>query len=143
MTGNEAVCVAHRVRRFDAAAGAGSRTARVERATRRWIERIGHHQAEPSVRYAEPRLGSEHAVEQGARIGMAGCTEQRGAIGLLDDPAEIHHGDAGRHVLDHREIVADEHISEAEIAAQIEQAAMRQWLRNGSTTTIRRSAMHR
>src|SRR3954447_25773982 len=37
----------------------------------------------------------------------------------LDDLAEIHHGNAVRHVLDDREIVADEEQRETELALQI------------------------
>src|SRR3981189_3826479 len=52
---------------------------------------------------------------------MAGHAKQRLALRLLEDAAEIHYGDASRDVFDYRQIVTNEHISEPEIAAQVEQ----------------------
>jgi hypothetical protein len=86
----------------------------MEHAAGRWIERIGECETKPGVRHAEPRLGREHRGEERLRIGMARRAEQRLARRELDDAAEIHHGDARRDVLDHREIVADKDIGEAE-----------------------------
>ena len=37
----------------------------------------------------------------------------------LDDAAEIHHGDALADVLDHREVVRDEQVGEAELLLQV------------------------
>ena len=45
--------------------------------------------------------------------------EQRALVGVFDDAAEIHHGDAVADVLDHRQIVRDEKISEPQFALQI------------------------
>src|SRR5215510_3729680 len=45
--------------------------------------------------------------------------EHRARRAGLDDPAEIHYGDALRHVLDDGEIVADEQEREAELALQL------------------------
>jgi hypothetical protein len=45
--------------------------------------------------------------------------EQGRGLGELDDAAEIHDGDTGGDVLDDRKIVADEHVGELELAAQV------------------------
>ena len=42
-------------------------------------------------------------------------------VGVLDDPAEIHHGDAVADVLDHRQVVRDEQVRQAELALQVHQ----------------------
>jgi hypothetical protein len=47
--------------------------------------------------------------------------EQSGAVGELDDLAEIHHRDAMADVLDDRDVVRDEQIGEPEIALQIDE----------------------
>ena len=52
---------------------------------------------------------------------MLRVVEQRLRRLLLDDAAEIHDRHLGRDVLDDREIVADEQIGEAEVAAQLRQ----------------------
>ena len=49
--------------------------------------------------------------------GWRGCGEQRALVGVLDDLPEVHHGDARRDVLDHREVVRDEDVGEAETRA--------------------------
>ena len=50
---------------------------------------------------------------------MARPREQRLGLADLDQPAEIHHPDAGRHEAHHREIVGDQEIGEAEPVLQI------------------------
>ena len=44
--------------------------------------------------------------------------EQLLARSPLHDAAGVHHGQRVRHVADHREVVRDEHVGEAEIALQ-------------------------
>ena len=48
-----------------------------------------------------------------------GCAKSSRAVGDLDDPAEIHHADAARHVADHGEVVADEQVGQAEPVLQV------------------------
>ena len=45
--------------------------------------------------------------------------EQRGSVGDLDETAEIHDGDAVRHMVHDREVVADEQVGQAEIVLQV------------------------
>ena len=45
--------------------------------------------------------------------------EQAALVGVFDDAAQIHHGDACGDVLDHREIVRDEDVGELEAPLQI------------------------
>ena len=47
--------------------------------------------------------------------------EQGALVGIFDDAAEIHDGDTVADVLDHRQIVRDEQIGQAELALQIHQ----------------------
>src|SRR3981081_1421046 len=59
--------------------------------------------------------------DQGARVGMARILEDFLPAALLDDAAEIHHGDPVAHMLDHAEIVADHDVSEPHLVLEIEQ----------------------
>src|SRR5215471_9878441 len=99
--------------RIDAAARAGMRTTRVKGTTGRRVERIGECKAESNVRHAEAGLRRQHRSEQGLGVGVPRHAEQHVAPGELDDTAEIHHGNLGCDMLDHREIVTDEDIGEA------------------------------
>jgi D-alanyl-D-alanine carboxypeptidase (penicillin-binding protein 5/6) len=45
--------------------------------------------------------------------------EERSLVGVLDDPPEVHHRDAVADVLDDREVVRDEQISEAELGLEV------------------------
>src|SRR5262245_11416585 len=119
MAGDEPA-VAKRARRLDPAARTGIGTARMKRTAGRRLERVREREAEARVGYADTGLRREHGVEQRPRVGMARVGENRFAVRGLDDAAEIHDRDARRDMLDHREIVADEDVSQAEIVAQIE-----------------------
>jgi hypothetical protein len=46
------------------------------------------------------------------RIGVRGPFEDFAPVAVLDDAAEIHHGDPVAHVLDHAEVVADHDVGE-------------------------------
>jgi hypothetical protein len=46
-------------------------------------------------------------VEQEPGVGVARLAKQLTHVGILDDPAEIHHRDAVRNAFDDRQIVAD------------------------------------
>ncbi len=50
---------------------------------------------------------------------MARCGEERALVRDLDDAPEVHHRDAVRDVLDHREVVRDEDVREAEALLQV------------------------
>ena len=60
-----------------------------------------------------------HRVEQHARIGVLAARRTARGRGDLDDAAEIHHADAGRHVPHHGEVVADEQIGQPEPVLQV------------------------
>ena len=51
--------------------------------------------------------------------GWRGAREERGAVGDLDDVAEVHHGDAVADVAHHREVVGDEQVGDAELVLQV------------------------
>ena len=50
---------------------------------------------------------------------MVGLAEELLGGGGLDDPAQIHDHDAVGDVLDHREVVADEEVGQAQLVAQL------------------------
>src|SRR5206468_2550174 len=52
-------------------------------------------------------------------IGMTRPGEQAVRFGDLDEAAEIHDADAVRHLVDHRQIVRDEQVGQAEFALEI------------------------
>jgi hypothetical protein len=57
--------------------------------------------------------------QQQLGVGMQGRREQRCFVRVLDDPSEIHHGDAVADMLDHSQIVRNEEIGEAKLALQV------------------------
>ncbi len=75
--------------------------------------------AEPDFGHAEAGLGGQHRGQQRLRVGMTRRPEQGLDRPVLDDTAEIHDRDLGCDMLDHCQIVADEHIGQAEVAAQL------------------------
>ena len=71
------------------------------------------------TRECVPLARNRHCGEQQLGVLVLGPREQVGAIGFLDYPAEVHHHDAIAERLDHREVVRDEHIGEAEPRLQV------------------------
>ena len=69
----------------------------------------------------EPALqrGFRHRGEQRLRVGMLRLVDDRPLRPDLDEPAAAHHGDARGEIVDHREIVADEHVSEVQLASEV------------------------
>ena len=65
------------------------------------------------------RMRRQRGDEQRLGVGMQGVRAQLGAVGGLDDLAEVHHGDAVADVGDGGEIVADEQIAHAESPLQV------------------------
>ena len=94
------------------------RAARMERAAGRRIDRVGRLAADRAARApAHRKVG--HGVEEHARVRVAGSCEERVGVADLDQSAEIHHPDPGRHEPHHRQIVGDQQIGEAEPLLQI------------------------
>ena len=96
---------------FKIANGYSIAATRVEWASRRGIKRIGKCQAETGVRNAEPWLRGKNGGEERLRVRMFRARKQRFGVGKLDDPAQIHDCHPGCDVLDHCEVMADEHVS--------------------------------
>ena len=61
------------------------------------------------------------ALQKRLRVGVFGRLEQRLYVRDLDEFAQVHHRDAVADVPDHREVVRDEEIGEAEVVLQIRQ----------------------
>src|SRR5947207_15999312 len=59
--------------------------------------------------------GARHGFEQRAGIGMRTVVQQVFRGPLLDDPSEIDHSDLVAQILHYREVVADQHIAQAEV----------------------------
>ena len=107
-----------RERHLDPAAVEGERTARMERAAGRRIDRV-RHLALDRLALAPGEIEVGHRVEQHARVGVLRRAEHLARRRHFDDAAEIHHADAVRHVAHHRQIVADEQVGQAEAVLQV------------------------
>src|SRR5262249_7895180 len=95
--------------------------ARVGMATRRRIERARH--PAPGLRLGGDGGSVEWVRNRGdqrARVGMAWILEDFLPAALLDDAAEIHHGDAIADMLHHAEIVADHDVGQAHFVLELE-----------------------
>ena len=99
-------------RLFHTAFGYGVRATRVETATGRWIDRIGHIAAEDDALAVllDVRVRLGHRRQQGLRVGMQRIVEELGLRRDLHDLAEIHDDDAVADVPDHCKIVRDEQV---------------------------------
>src|SRR3984957_10117550 len=98
------------------------RAARIEVAAWRRVE--GARDLAPGFgggRGGDEMEGVGNGCDQGARVGMTRILEDLLPAALLDDAAEIHHGDPVAHMLDHAEIVADHDVAEAHFLLEIEQ----------------------
>ena len=82
---------------------------------------VGIAVAEADIGDAEAGLGGEDRGEQRGCVGVGRAVEQRVGVGPLDDAAEIHHRHFVADVLDDRQVVADEHQGQAEVAAEVGQ----------------------
>ena len=91
----------------------------VEAAAAGRIARARHVAFEDDAVAGRARHRHRHGGEQRAGVGVLGRREDLALVRRLDDLAEIHHRDAVGHVLDDREIVADEQQREAEPALQV------------------------
>src|SRR5260370_22585911 len=94
-------------------------TASVESASAGWIDRARHVALQDDRGARGPGLRHRHGREQRLGVGMFWRGEDLLPWRHLDDLAEIHHADTVRHVLDDREIVADEEQREAELLLQV------------------------
>src|SRR5436305_9012126 len=83
---------------FDAAALERVWAARVETAALRRVDRARHVALEDDAPAVGARLRNWHCGEQRLRIGVLRRREDAPLRRDLDDLAEIHHGDAVRHV---------------------------------------------
>ncbi len=98
--------------------------ARVERASRRELARVGRVAGQaggrvPRGRVAHPR---ERRTE-GRRVGVQRVAEQPVGGALLDHAAAVHHRDPVAHVGEHRQVVADQHHPDTELLHQVRQHA--------------------
>ena len=66
-----------------------------------------------------PRIGQRHRSQQQLRVGMARRRVERAGRSGLDELAAIHHGDPVRDVPDHRQVVRDEEVGEAELGLEV------------------------
>ena len=109
------------LRRFGPTAVEHVRTARVEAAAGRRLDRARHVARKDDARAPDRRVGvgHRHGRQQRFGVGMLRIGKQRAARRELDDAAEIHHRDAMADVLDDREVVRDEEIGQAELRLQI------------------------
>src|SRR3954447_4827360 len=67
------------------------------------------------------RIRHRQRGQQRPRVRMPGLAEQFAGRRELDDLAQVHHRDPVTHVLDHGQVVRDEHVGEVELLLQIRQ----------------------
>ena len=94
----------------------------VEAAAARRGDRRGHVAAQQdALALAALTLGvrHRHGRHQGLGVRVHRRLVQRGAVGELDDLAEVHHRDAVRDVPDHGEVVRDDHVRQAELLLEV------------------------
>ena len=89
------------------------------KATSRWrVDRARHVALEDALLALDPRVRNRYRGQQALGVGMLRTGEQRPLVGVFDDLAEIHHGDAVADMLDHRQVVGDEQVGELELLLQ-------------------------
>src|ERR1700722_9225898 len=91
----------------------------VKAASAGWIDRARHVALEDHRVAGGACLRHRYGREQRLGVGMPRRGEDLLPGRQLDDLAEIHHGDTVRHVLDDREIMADEEEGGDELIVQI------------------------
>jgi hypothetical protein len=95
-------------RLVDTAAIKGVRAAGMKAAALWWIARARHIALENDAVTHRTGLRHRHRRQQGLRVRVSGRSEDAALRCQFDDLAEIHHGDAVRHLLHDRKVVADE-----------------------------------
>src|SRR5262249_5550087 len=96
----------------------GERTARIEGAAFRRIDRVGDLAPDRNPLSAGHRK-IRHCAEQHFCVGHARPAEEFATLCDLGNTAEIHHADPVRHVAHDGEVVADEEVGQAESVLQI------------------------
>src|SRR5262249_28430030 len=95
------------------------RAARVEAAAGGRIDRARHVALKEDALAFHRGIGDRHRREERFGIRMSRVGVELLGRRDLDDLAQVHHGYAGRDVLDDREVVGDEQVREAELGLQI------------------------
>ena len=113
--------VGHERRRGDGADLLGLRASRVEVAAGRRVDRRGHVTGEddPLAPVGEVRVRDRGRGQQRGGVGVAGMGVKLRCVGEFDDPPQVHDRDPVTDVLDHRQVVGDEHVGEAELALEV------------------------
>src|SRR4051812_5233306 len=106
-------------RLFGAAALRRIWTARMEAASRRWIDRTRHVAGQDHAQALETGIRHRDGREQRLGVGMLRIPEERMLVRELDNAPEVHDGDAMADVLDDREVVRDEEIRESQLVLKI------------------------
>ena len=99
--------------------GPGVHAAGVEVATGRRVQRAGHVAGKQHARALQAGLGQRDRRQQRLRVRVARRGEQGRLVGNLDDAPEVHHRHPRGDVLDHRQVVRDEQVRQAELALQV------------------------
>ena len=119
MTGHDPLRRGHPARRPDRTIRHRLRAAGVKRASRRYLERIRIARAELRVGNAEGGIRRQHGPQQRFGIRVTRRIEKTVRVGFFHDAAEVHHRNSRCHVLDGGEVVADQHVGQPELRAQI------------------------
>ena len=117
MAGDERAVSLDQLRPLPAAAFVGKGAARVKGAARRRIDRVRHFTRDGLA--LSMRIEPWDRLQQQPRIGVPRPGKQLIGRGDLDQAAEIHDADPVGDLIDHRQIMRDEQIGEAELALQV------------------------
>jgi hypothetical protein len=81
-------------RDFDLAARLGDRTPRMKMAPRRWVDRTGHVPGDAMPAASQRWVGQRYRCQKCLGIRVERIFKQRYFVRVLNDTAQIHHGDA-------------------------------------------------
>src|SRR5580704_14318409 len=115
MAGDEPLSECRERRRLLGAARHRMRTARMEVATRRRVQRARHLAGQDDLVLPLVGMAWQRRREQGLGIGVLWRAGERARLALLDDPAEIHDRDRVAHMRHGGESVSDEEIGKTEL----------------------------
>jgi hypothetical protein len=103
------------------AAGGGLEAPGMKGAAGGQLQRIRKSRAQPGIGNFSSRLRNHDRSEQGPGVRMARVPEDLIRLPLFHDPPQVHDRHPGGHVLHHRQVVADEHVSQPEFFPEVKE----------------------
>ena len=97
------------------------RAARMESAAGWRRKRVRKTGPNLNIGHSCARIGGQNRSQQGPRVRMPWIGKDGARIAGFNNPAQIHDSDFGGQMFDHRQIVADEQITEPKLCAKVDQ----------------------